>query len=154
MAKQSKQPVVYVARELRVYDNEGTNYVFGWFVSKAYLRRTTIDYTTSGDKLCNHIVDFNICPAVFAMDDNVDIHTENGDHEPKAEIFKDYASCKRYVKELNKNRLERLTRNKGEYTCEKITDKFEQVMKYAKYLEDKYITEEEKQQAIEKGLNY
>lgn len=154
MAKQSKQPVVYVARELRVYDNVGTNYVFGWFVSKAYLKRKTIDYTTSGDEYVNHIVDFNICPAIFAMDNNVNIHAENGDSEPKSEIFKNYISCKRYVKELNKGRLGRLTRNESEYMCEKITDKFEQVMKYAKYLEEKYIPLEERQQVSENINNY
>ena len=153
MAKQSKQPVVYVARELKVGDGDGGYQVYGWFVSKAYLKRKTIDYTTSGDKYINHIVDFNICPAIFAMDDNVNIYAENGDSEPKAEIFKDYRSGKKYVKELNKGRLSRLTRNESEYWCKKITDKFEQVMKYAKYLEEKYIPLEERQQVSENAKN-
>ncbi len=153
MAKQSNQPVVYVARELKVGDGDGGYQVYGWFVSKAYLKRKTIDYTTSGDKYCNHIVDFNICPAIWAMDDNVSIYAENGDKEPKSQIFKNYISCKRYVKELNKSRLGRLTRNESEYMCQKITDKFEQVMKYAKYLEDKYIPLEERGQASENAKN-
>ena len=149
MSKQSKQPVVYVARELRVGDSDGAYRVFGWFVSKAYLRRKTIDYTTSGDKYVNHIVDFNICPAIFAIDDNVSIHAENGDSEPKAEIFKDYVSCKQYVNDLNKTRLSRLTRNESEYMCEKIENKLIEVMKYAKYLEEKYIAVEEREQISE-----
>ena len=49
--------------------------------------------------------------------------------------------------------MSRLTRNESEYMCEKITDKFEQVMKYAKYLEEKYIPLEERQQVSECAKN-
>ena len=153
MAK-TKQPIVYVARELKVADGYGSYHVFGWFVSKAYLKRTTIDYTTSGDKHCNHIVDFNICPAIFAIDDNVSIHAENGDSEPRAEIFKDYKSCKEYVNQLNKGRVEHFKNNKSAFRWQGCVEiKYNEVMKYAKYLEEKYIPLEERQKVSESIKN-
>lgn len=154
MAKQSKQPVVYVARELKVGDGDGGYQVYGWFVSKAYLRRKTIDYTTSGDKYVNHIVDFNICPAIFAIDNNVNIHAENGDGESKSKIFKDYQSCKEYVDRLNEHRLRTTTIDKPQYIREKIEGRFKEVMKYAKYLEEKYIPLEEREQVSESANNH
>ena len=114
MAKQSNQPVVYVARELSTADYYGT-YEFGYFVSKAYLKRKEIDYKPSGDIEYNHIVDFNIWPAIFAIDNNVNIHTENGDGESRSRIFKDYQSCKEYVDRLNEHRLKCLKLGKSEY---------------------------------------
>ena len=144
--RESKQPVVYVARELRVPDGEGTDVVFGWFVSKAYLRRKVIDYTTSGARIYNHIVDFNISPAIFAIDNSVGIHAENGDGEPKAEIFRDYKSCKEYVDELNSGRVEYFSNSKSAYRWRGCAEeKFKKVMEYAKYLEEKYIPAEERQ---------
>ena len=144
--RESKQPVVYVARELRVPDGEGTSVTFGWFVSKAYLRREVIDFTTSGNKICNYFVDFNISPAIFAIDNNVSIHAENGDSEPKAEIFRDYKSCKDYVDKLNKDRVEHFTNSKSAYRWKGYAEvKFNEVMEYAKYLESKYISDEERQ---------
>lgn len=149
MAKQSKQPVVYVARELSAVNEYGDYYLFGYFVSKAYLRRKEIDYKESGDIEYNHIVDFNICPAIFAMDDNVNIHAENGDGEAKAKIFKDYKSCKEYVDKLNKHRLASMVSDKYAYSRIIIKERFKEVMKYAKYLEDKYIPLEEREQVSE-----
>ena len=144
--RESKQPVVYVARELRVPDGEGADFVFGYFVSKAYLRRKVIDYTTSGTRNCNHIVDFNISPAIFAIDNNVGIHAENGDGEPKAEIFRDYKSCKEYVNQLNSGIVEHYTSSKSAYRWKGCAEeKFKEVMEYAKYLEEKYIPAVERQ---------
>lgn len=144
--RESKQPVVYVARELRVSDGDGGQFVMGWFVSKAYLTRKVIDYTTSGTRNCNHIVDFNIGPAIFAIDNNVGIHAENGDGEPKAEIFRDYKSCKEYVNQLNRDRFEYFASSKSAYRWKGYAEeKFKEVMEYAKYLEEKYIPEVERQ---------
>lgn len=144
--RESKQPVVYVARELRVLDGEGTNFVFGYFVSKAYLRRKIIDYTTSGTRNCNHIVDFNISPAIFAIDNGVGIHAENGDGEPKAEIFRDYKSCKEYVNQLNSGIVEHYSNSKSAYRWRGYAEaKFKEVMKYAERLESQLIPDEERQ---------
>ena len=154
MAKQNKQPVVYVVRELTVDGVDDLYSVIGWFVSKAYLTKTMIEYTEEGDKYYGHTVDFNIGPAIFAIDNNVDIHAENGDKASKSELFKDYKSCKEYAMRLNKLRLERLTKGKSEYDCEVIKKKFSEAMKYAKYLEEKYLSVEEREKANESTNNY
>ena len=142
--QESNQPVVYVARELSVANGEGENYIFGYFVSKAYLRKKEIEYTPAGDINHNHIVDFNIWPAIFAIDNNVGIHAENGDGESKSKIFKDYQSCRKYVNDLNKRRLITMTSDKTPYHCARIKQKFGEVMEYAQFLEERYIPAEER----------
>ena len=143
----SKQPVVYVARELKVPDEEGSYHVFGWFVSAAYLRRTVIDYTTSGDKYYNYLVDFSVEPAIFAIDDKVSIFVENGDRQPKSKIFKDYPTCKAYVNKLNEGRVEHLLSSKSAYRYKSnVEAKFNEVMDYAKRLEARCIPVLERQE--------
>ena len=126
--QESNQPVVYVARELSVANGEGKNYIFGYFVSKAYLRKKEIEYTPAGDINHNH----------------VGIHAENGDGESKSKIFKDYQSCRKYVNDLNKRRLITMTSDKTPYHCARIKQKFGEVMEYAQFLEERYIPAEER----------
>lgn len=145
--KKNKQPKVFVARELRIPDSKGFRHVFGWFVSKAYLTKELIEYTTSGDENHHYIVDFNLCPAIFAMDDGVRIFAENGDCETKSRIFEDYNSCKEYVDNLNSSRIEYFKNSKSAYRWTGVIEEtFKEVMDYANYLEIKLIPVEERSQ--------
>jgi len=148
MAKQSKQPVVYVARELNVDGIDELYSVMGWFVSKAYLKNTNIEYTEEGDKYYDYTVDYTINPTIPARADNK-IYTVNGDNVSTPVIFSDYKSCKTYARSLNKYRFDRVTRGKSEQECEVIKKTFREVMQYAKRLEDRFIAEEEKQQIVD-----
>ena len=44
MIDEDKRPVVYVPRELYVYDTDGERIKFGCFVSTAHLQRKVVDY--------------------------------------------------------------------------------------------------------------
>ena len=105
-----------------------------------------IHMTMKSDSYCNHIVDFNISPAIFAMDNGVSIHAENGDREPKAEIFRDYTSCKDYVNQLNAGIVEHYSNSKSAYRWRGCAEaKFKEVMEYAERLESQLIPAEERQ---------
>lgn len=152
MKKENKQPVVYVVRELTVEGIDEMYPVIGWFVSKSYLKAKHTEYTEMGSKMYSYFVNFDINPAIFA-NDGISIYAENGENVVKSEIFKDYKSCKEYAKGLNKRRLECLLENKSEHDCEMIKRKFKEVMEYARYLEEKYIPLEERQQVSESAKN-
>lgn len=144
---ESKQPVVYVVRQLRIPARDGDDGAFGYFVSKAYLQRAIIDYSISGDKEFHYFVDFNIYPEISVKDYYELIHVENGDCKRKSEIFKDYKSCKKYVEELNNDIFENsLDCISAEY-CNKgyIEENNYKICECAKLLEEKYIPIEERQ---------
>jgi len=156
--ERNRQPVIFTSRELRIYDNEGKARTFGFFVSKAYLKQVIINYEEDGDKLRKYVVDFTINPGIFADDnhkgiDNIDIHAENGETKTRTDIFRDYKSCKANVKAYNNQLISYLTRFKSPYAREKIEQKFKEVMEYAKYLEEKYIPEEERELIEQQSLS-
>ena len=159
---ENKQPIVFVPRALKLLDGEGqlTHQTFGWFVSKAYLKSVTTEYTTKGEIKTNYVVNF--CPQIHDWEEDVSILVENGDNVSEHKIFKDYKSCKQYVNKLNKDKDNLLIKQNlecfecpiynSEYLREQIRKSFKEVMSYANYLEDKYISTDEKQLSPDKSL--
>lgn len=101
--EKGKQPIVYVAREIWMYDEMGEKVKVANFVSRAYLRKSIVEYKQDGSADKEFFVDFNVNPAIFAMDRNTSFHVQNGDNEKVDQIFKSYEQCKQYVNVLNKN---------------------------------------------------
>ncbi len=151
MFEQSKRPIVYVERELGVYIN-GNYRTFGFFVSKAYLKETTINYENDGSKFVVSKVDFNVNPSIFIEDKDFKICVENGRDVLKTKIFKDYSSCKKYVNEHN----HKLATTVGTISASKIAKRMElhkTVLQYGVELESEYIPLEERQQVSENAKN-
>ncbi len=142
MREEDKRPVVYVPRELHVYDTDGECIKFGYFVSTAHLRRKVVDYNEDGKNYNNYYV--NLDHYISNMDNKINIYTENGDC-CKDVIFKDYKSCKAYVDQLNQIQLTILKQERI-YSLDKIERKFKEVMEYGKALEEKYISAEAMQE--------
>ncbi len=138
MIDEDKRPVVYVPRELHVYDTDGECIKFGYFVSTAHLKRKVVDYKKNGEIYNNYFVSLD--HYISNMDNKINIYTENGDY-CKDVIFKDYRSCKEYVDELNKWQLIILKQDRI-YSLDIIERKFKEVMEYGKMLEEKYIPAE------------
>lgn len=142
--KESKQPIVYVPRALYIRDYNDEDIIFGWFVSKAYLKRKVFDYKTNGVRSINYFVDFNINPAIYSSDSYTGIYAENGDNEEKTIVFKDYKSCKEFVNILNKDRNKTLPiLLRGGWTLGGEA-KFTEVLEYAERLESQLIPAEER----------
>ncbi len=141
MIDEDKRPVVYVPRELHVYDTDGECIKFGYFVSTAHLKRKVVDYKENGENYNNYYVSLD--HYISNMDNNT-IYTENGDY-CKDIIFKEYRSCKEYVDQLNQMQLSHLKQEEI-YSTEKIERKFKKVMEYGKMLEEKYISAEAMQE--------
>ena len=139
MIDEDKRPVVYVARELHVYDRDGEYIKFGYFVSTAHLDRKVIDYTKNGKIYNNYYVNLDHYISNLDYKPN-NIYTENGDY-CKDIIFKNYRDCKIYVNELNQMQLSHLKQEEI-YSTNIIERKFKEVMEYGKMLEEKYIPAE------------
>ncbi|MFQ6723845.1 MAG: hypothetical protein ACLRFE_00740 [Clostridia bacterium] len=153
MEKECKRPVVYVPRKLEVDGIDELYPVICWFVSKAYLKMTTIEYPEHDNKYVAHVVDYSINPDMLEQNCELSANIEDGDNVLKAIVFKDYKSCKEYVNQLNKLRFKNLIKGKHECACEEIEDKFKQVLKCGKDLEDKCIPFQERQQISESANN-
>ena len=156
MAKQSKQPVVYVARELSTYcDGKVELRGAGFYVSKAYLLFAGKKYNEDGTITKEFEVDYvNRFENLDKKPDESfwDFYAEISDVKPfKREVFTNYAQCKKYVNEQNYKRLNtegfvspsRLIRQKA----------YKQVIDYGARLEEKYIPLEEREQVSENAKN-
>ena len=152
MFEQSKRPIVYVERELGVYI-KGNYRTFGFFVSKAYLKETTINYENDGSKFVVNKVDFNVNPVMFIEDKDFKICVESGTEVLRPKIFKDYKSCKEHVNK--KNYIFATT--VGTTSASKMAKRMElhkQVLKYGAELEEQYIPLEEREQTSENTNNH
>ena len=154
MTTKSKQPIVYVAREIYIYDRDCRCYKVANFVSKAYLMETNIKYNEDGSIDKQYFVDFNINPSIFAIDRKTHFHVQNGDNIEVSTVFRDYESCRKYVTGIN-NRLA-----DGADIYNTPLSLYGQMHKiremadvYGKSLEDEFILPEERNGLIQKLSN-
>ena len=156
MAEKNKRPIVYVAREFIYCDDNNKEMLGGYYVSKAYLHFAGKEYNEDGTISKEFKVDFvNRYECLDKKDDEVfcELYAEISDVKAtKREIFKDYASCKKYVNEQNLKMATAI----GTTSASKVVVRMEfykQAYKYAAALEEKYIPAEEREQASESTTN-
>ena len=145
MTTKSKQPIVYVAREIYIYDRENKCYRVANFVSRAYLMETTFKYNEDGSIDKEHFVDFGIDPAIFAIDRKTNFHVQNGHNIRAIEIFDNYESCSKYVDKINKRLADTFDIYNTPLSLygqqmHKIHNK---AVEYGKSLEEEFISPEE-----------
>lgn len=92
-------PIVYVAREIWIYDELGKIYDVANFVSKAYLKKAVIQYENDGNAYKEFFVDLK--PIKYQKQDNSMFYTQDGNNIKVFHVFKDYVSCRKYVDNLN-----------------------------------------------------
>ena len=153
MENENKRPIVYVAREITHFGEENVEYTIGYYVAKAYLNFAGKSYNKDGTVTRRYEVHF---VNRFEMLDikNREFYTIIADcGESRAEAFKDYASCKKYVAELN----QKFAQTVGTTSASKIAKRMElhkQALEYGAALEDKYIPLEEREKINENINNY
>ncbi len=145
-----EQPIVYVARKLYFYDDLGHTQEIAYFVSKAYLRKSTKQYNEDGSIDKEFYIDFNINPTIYAIDRNTFFHALNGDNIRVLEIFGDFDACRKYVDRINKrlsdhfSNVPSLTFN-GESVIQRTA------VEYGESLEKEFISPEERKTSIDQS---
>ena len=97
MAEKNKRPIVYAAREITYFGENNVECTIGYYVAKAYLNFAGKWYNKDGTVTRKYEMNF---VNRFEMLDikNREFYTIIADcDESRAEVFKDYASCKKYV---------------------------------------------------------
>lgn len=101
--KKSKQPLVYVPREIGISE-AGKSCTIAYFVSKAYLQKVITEYSKEDGSLqAYYFVNFDNIPSLYVDDLSIALQTSIGDNVEVCEIFKDYQSCKDFVNKINEN---------------------------------------------------
>ena len=148
----NKRPIAYTIRELLTYDDEYNECLIGYFASRAYVTHLDITYHKTGAVVKKYDIDF--CDMIYTNFNSSPVWiVENGSKSEvyQSKIFKDYASCKKYVDQQNYI----FATSVGTTAVSKIAKRMElhkQALKYGAELERKYIPVEEREQ-INKNVN-
>ncbi|MBQ3502422.1 MAG: hypothetical protein IJA72_02045 [Clostridia bacterium] len=146
----NKRPIVYTIRELLTYDDEYNSCLIGYFVSRAYIAHLDITYHKTGAAVKKYDIDF--CDMVYTNFNSSPVwFAENGSKSEvyQSKIFKDYASCKKYVDGQNS-----IYFTQNHTTMPRRIELHKQALKYCKVLEEKYIPAEEREKISEDVKNY
>ncbi len=145
----NKRPIAYTIRELLTYDDEYNECLIGYFASRAYVTHLDITYHKTGAVVKKYDIDF--CDMIYTNFNSSPVWiVENGSKSEvyQSKIFKDYASCKKYVDEQN-----RIYFTQNHTTMPRRMELHKQALKFGAKLEEKYIPLEERQQVSENAKN-
>lgn len=141
--KKSKQPIVYVPREISISE-AGKSCILAYFVSKAYLQTVITEYNKEdGSAQAYYFVNYDNIPNKYVDDLCITLQTQIGDNVEVCEIFKDYQSCKDFVDKINKNLvLDIYDLPISRYNQREVLQ--EKAIKYGTNLEKQLIHDDEK----------
>ena len=140
---EDKRPVKFVVRRIFGFENFAER-VIARFVSKAYLVQKEQWWGVDGSTSESYFIEF--CDECFSWGEWVDknLWVEAKDTQIDS-VFDDYASCKKYVDEMNKSDIKyKLDNAPSKQAFFNIMNKAKDGIAFGKVLEEKFISEEER----------
>lgn len=140
---ENKQPVVYVARNVKFYNGLGDVQDVACYVSKAHLQESFIKYFENGDIDKEYLVGFDYIPQISLLTDYAGFDAGSERVDRVAEVFSDYKTCKEYVNEINRKLAQNIPNVPSDLEDKKYSI-HKLAKKYAHQLEEDFISSKER----------